>query len=72
MKTLIKILCLSVLGLFAVGCEEGWNVPMGPIGGTGCEDGFCEKWECPTTGYIYNDEDFCEDRCSEECIEREE
>ena len=60
------------LGLFAVGCEEGWNVLIGPIGGTGCEQGYCEKLECPTTGYIYSDEDFCEQRCSEECNECEE
>ena len=68
-----NVLLMIVLGLFTTGClEKGWNNPIGPIGGTDCEIGNCETFECPTTGYIYDDEDFCEDRCSEECIEREE
>lgn len=67
-----NVLLMIVLGLFATGClEEGWDNPIGPIGGTGCEDGFCEKWECPTTGYIYSDEDVCEDRCDEACLDYE-
>jgi hypothetical protein len=38
-----NVLLMIVLGLFAVGYEEGWNVPMGPIGGTGCEDSCSEE-----------------------------
>ena len=65
-----NILLFIVLGLFAVGCEKGWNENIfGPVGGTGCEIGFCDTWECPTTGYIYDDEDFCEDVCPEACLD---
>lgn len=65
-----KVFLFIVLGLFAVGCEEGWNVPMGPLEGTGCEIN-CDKWECPITGYIYSDEEFCEQQCGEECLDYE-
>ena len=67
-----NVLLILVLGLFATAClEKGWNNPIGPIGGTECEIN-CDTWEFPTTGYIYNDEDFCEDVCPEACLEREE
>jgi len=65
-----KVLLFIVLGLFATSClEEGWDTPIGPQSGTACEADLCDKWECPTTGYIYGDEDFCEQRCGEECID---
>tara|TARA_Y100001958_G_C21030258_1_gene403532 strand:+ start:494 stop:685 length:192 start_codon:yes stop_codon:yes gene_type:complete len=57
-----NVLLMIVLGLFAVGClDQNYEGILAPEGS--CEDGFCEKWECPTTGYIYNDEDVCEEEC---------
>ena len=54
-----NILLMIVLGLFAVGCLE--DGPLTPAGH--------EFYECPTTGTVYGDEDACESRCDEECIE---
>jgi len=65
-----NVLLFIVLGLFTTGCfEEGWDNPIGSID-TGCEIN-CDKWQYPTTGYIYSDEDFCEDICPEACIDYE-
>ena len=52
-------LLILVLGLFAVGCLE--DGPMTPAG--------FESYECPTTGTVYGEEEQCESRCDEECIE---
>ena len=52
-------LLILVLGLFAVGCLE--DGPMTPAG--------FESYECPTTGTVYGEEEQCESRCDEECIQ---
>ena len=55
MKTLIKILCLSVLGLFIVGCNDG---PLNPM-----YDGFTFGYMCENAeengSYLYEDSQRC-------------